>query len=76
MAEGIVNFFNPTKGVGFIRPFDGGEDVLVLGRSVARAGSSSLVSGQKVVYDLEWDRETDGVVATNLRIQQFFDNGH
>src|SRR5262249_47620356 len=49
MAKGIVKWFNPTKGYGFIQPSGGGgKDVFVHISAVERAGLSSLNEGQTV----------------------------
>jgi CspA family cold shock protein len=42
MATGIVKWFNPTKGYGFIQPQGGGKDVFVHISPVERAGLSTL----------------------------------
>ena len=48
MATGIVKWFNPTKGYGFIQPQGGGKDVFVHITAVERAGLSTLNEGQQV----------------------------
>jgi CspA family cold shock protein len=48
MATGIVKWFNPTKGYGFIQPQGGGKDVFVHISAVERAGLSTLNEGQQV----------------------------
>ena len=53
MATGIVKWFNPVKGFGFIQPDNGGKDVFVHISAVERAGLSGLNEGQKVSYDIE-----------------------
>jgi len=52
MAIGIVKWFNPTKGYGFIEPEDGGKDAFVHISAVERAGLSGLREGQKVEYEI------------------------
>ncbi|TAL27597.1 MAG: cold-shock protein [Alphaproteobacteria bacterium] len=52
MATGIVKWFNPQKGYGFIQPDDGGKDVFVHISAVNAAGLQSLNEGQKVNYEL------------------------
>ncbi len=52
MPTGVVKWFNPTKGYGFIQPDDGGKDVFVHMSAVESAGLTSLTEGQKVEYDL------------------------
>ncbi|WP_024521093.1 cold-shock protein [Bradyrhizobium sp. Tv2a-2] len=52
MAMGIVKWFNPTKGYGFIRPDDGGPDVFVHISAVERAGHNTLPEGVKISYEL------------------------
>jgi CspA family cold shock protein len=51
MATGIVKWFNPTKGYGFIQPQGGGKDVFVHISAVERAGLSTLTEGQQVQYE-------------------------
>jgi len=46
MATGIVKWFNPTKGYGFIQPQDGGKDVFVHISAVEKAGLSTLKEGE------------------------------
>ncbi|WP_020591878.1 cold-shock protein [Kiloniella laminariae] len=53
MTIGVVKFFNPTKGYGFIEPEDGSKDAFVHISAVERAGLSTLNEGQKVSYELE-----------------------
>ena len=51
MAVGIVKWFNPAKGYGFIEPEDGSEDVFVHRSAVEKAGLSLLKEGQRVSFD-------------------------
>jgi CspA family cold shock protein len=67
-GSGVVKWFNPTKGFGFIQPSDGGSDVFVHISAVERAGLGSLADGQAISYDLEQDRRTGKASATNLRL--------
>ena len=53
MASGTVKWFNATKGYGFIRPDDGGNDVFVHVTAVEQAGLRSLVEGQRVNFEAE-----------------------
>ena len=52
MATGIVKWFNPTKGYGFIAPEEGGKDVFVHISAVQQAGIKTLNEGDKVSYTL------------------------
>jgi CspA family cold shock protein len=53
MPSGIVKWFNPTKGYGFIAPDTGGKDVFVHISAVQKAGLRSLNEGQKIGFQVE-----------------------
>ena len=65
-GKGVVKFFNPQKGFGFIVRDDGGEDVFVHISAVEQAGLTDLVDGQPLEFTLV-DRG-GRISATNLRI--------
>ena len=67
MTNGVVKFFNTTKGFGFITPDGGGKDAFVHISALERAGIGSLNEGDKVSYDMESGR--DGKMsAVNLKL--------
>jgi len=65
-GKGVVKFFNPQKGFGFIVRDDGGEDVFVHISAVEQAGLTDLADGQPLEFTLV-DRG-GRISATNLRI--------
>ena len=67
-GAGVVKWFNPTKGFGFIKPDDGGEDLFVHVSAVEQSGLHGLEEGQTVAYDVELDRRKGKTSAVNLRV--------
>lgn len=67
MAIGIVKWFNPQKGYGFIRPEDGSADVFVHISAVQKAGHTTLAEGARVSYELLPGR-SGKMSAENLRV--------
>ena len=57
MPTGVVKWFKPTIGYGFIQPDEGGKDVFVQISTVESAGLQSLNEGQKVEYELVPSRD-------------------
>lgn len=66
MANGIVKWFNPTKGFGFIQPDQGGSDVFVHISALERAGIANLNEGQRVSYELATNKGKTS--AANLKL--------
>lgn len=67
MATGIVKWFNPDKGYGFIAPDTGGKDVFVHITAVRAAGLDSLQDDQKIKYELREGRDGRSM-ADNLAV--------
>lgn len=68
MSTGTVKWFNGQKGYGFIKPDDGGADVFVHISAVERAGLRTLNEGDKITFDLERDRRSGKMAASNLQV--------
>lgn len=65
MTTGIVKWFNPGKGFGFICPDNGGTDVFVHISAVEKAGFRTLKENDKIAFDLI--SEKGKVSAGNLK---------
>jgi cold shock protein len=68
MHTGIVKWFNPQKGFGFIQPESGGKDVFVHISAVERAGLHGLAEGQTVTYELVADSRSGKMSADRLQV--------
>lgn len=53
MAEGVVKWFSPDKGYGFITPDDGGRDLFVHHSQIQMTGYRNLEQGQRVTFESE-----------------------
>jgi CspA family cold shock protein len=60
--QGTVKFFNGTKGFGFIKPDDGGEDIFVHSSGL----TDEIRENDKVEFDTERGRK--GMNAINVKI--------
>ena len=62
MSNGIVKFFNNTKGFGFITPDEGGKDVFVHQTGL----TEEIREGDKVSYDVQDGQK--GLNAGNVKV--------
>ena len=53
MANGIVKWFNNSKGYGFIEQEGGGPDVFVHHSAITGTGFKTLNEGERVTFDVE-----------------------
>lgn len=68
MTEGLVKWFNGTKGFGFIQPDGGGPDVFVHASAVERAGIPAIQEGQRIAFELERDPRSGKTAAGQLQL--------
>jgi len=66
MPRGMVKFFNPAKGFGFISPEDGGADIFVHISAVERSGLNGLDDGDQVTFEVQQDRRSGKLEAVDL----------
>jgi cold shock protein len=66
MSNGIVKWFNESKGYGFIQQEDGGADVFVHHSGINASGFKSLSEGDKVTFEIEQGKK--GPAAVNVTI--------
>jgi CspA family cold shock protein len=64
MPKGTVKFFNDSKGFGFIKPSDGGEDIFVHVTGLI----DEIRENDQVVYDVE--RGKKGMNAVNVKVAE------
>ncbi|MBS1585250.1 MAG: cold-shock protein [Bacteroidetes bacterium] len=62
MQEGTVKFFNVTKGFGFIKPNDGGQDIFVHVSGLI----DEIHENDKVSYEVQNGKK--GLNAVNVRV--------
>jgi CspA family cold shock protein len=65
MANGIVKWFNDSKGYGFIEQEDG-PDVFVHHSAIKAAGFKTLKEGDRVSFDIEQGEK--GPAAANVTV--------
>jgi cold shock protein len=65
MANGIVKWFNSSKGYGFIEQ-DGGPDVFVHHTGINGSGFTNLDEGDSVTFDIEQGQK--GPAAVNVTV--------
>lgn len=66
MANGVVKWFNPTKGYGFIQPDQGSADIFVHISELQKAGIHTLNEGDKVSFEVSSSRGKTSAVDLKL----------
>jgi CspA family cold shock protein len=67
MLNGIIKWFNFSKGYGFITPSDGGADVFLHITALEQAGIRKIQEGQAISYELSTNK-AGKTSAANIRL--------
>ena len=65
-VEGVVKWFDESKGFGFISQNDGGKDVFVHFRAIQSDGFKALAEGRAVSFEVEDGQK--GLQAANVTV--------
>lgn len=68
MLTGTVIWYNPVKGLGFIHPDQGGDDVFVHMSALKASGMKVVKEGDKLTYELLLDEKTGKQAAANVTV--------
>jgi ATP-dependent RNA helicase RhlE len=68
MLTGTVIWYNPVKGLGFINPDQGGDDVFVHMSALKASGMKVVKEGDKLTYELLLDEKTGKKAAANITV--------
>ena len=71
MTVGTVQWFDVRKGYGFLKPDDGGVDVLVSICALEGAGMANLDRGQQLSFEVVHDQRIGRSCAKNLSASRF-----
>ena len=66
MATGKVNFYDDSRGFGFITPSSGGKDIFFHVKELKASGVEFVEKGQAVSYETKEDRGR--IAATNIEL--------
>ena len=66
MPEGIVKWYNPGKGYGFIERSEGGSDIFVHFSALEQSGLDDLPEEQKVSFQIEKKGDRESAVEIKL----------
>jgi CspA family cold shock protein len=66
--NGVVKFFNQSRGFGFISPENGEKDIFVHASALERSGLGPLNEGDKVSFEVEDDKRGKGKQAANVQM--------
>jgi|TARA_B110000503_G_C7100365_1_gene393513 CspA family cold shock protein len=63
--QGIVKWYNPSKGYGFIKQ-NGGNDIFVHSSEVEKAGIDHISDNQRIEFDIEENKGRTSAVKLKL----------
>ena len=68
MLTGTVIWYNPVKGLGFINPDQGGDDVFVHMSALKASGLKVVKEGDMLTYELLLDEKTGKKAAATVTV--------